>query len=68
MPAQIGLFPPVVAVRILPDCGSSAFCGGPFSASTPQSGLGPDPTLPIQYRRGITRTGELDGAKEADGG
>jgi hypothetical protein len=26
------------------------------------------PYLPIQYRRGITRTGELDGAKEADGG
>jgi hypothetical protein len=67
MPAQIGLFPPVVAVRGLPDRGSSAICGGPFSIITLRTGLRPAHNA-IQYRRGITRTGELDGAKEADGG
>ncbi len=68
MPAQIGLFPRVGMVRVLPDRGAHAFCEGAFSAVTPQSGRRPDPPPPIQYRRGITRTGELDGAKEADGG
>jgi hypothetical protein len=68
MPAQIGLFPRVGAVRVLPDRGSYAFCGGEFSAVTPQSERRPEPPPPIPYRRDITRTGELDGAKEADGG
>lgn len=68
MPAQIGLFSPVGAVRVLPDRGSYAFCGGEFSALTPQSERRADPPPPIPYRRGITRTGERDGAKEANGG
>jgi hypothetical protein len=68
MPAQSGQFSRVAAVRVPSDRGSYACCGGAFFAVTPQSGLWPDPTPPIQYRRGITRTGELDGAKEADGG
>jgi hypothetical protein len=68
MSAQSGQFSRLGAVRVPPDRGSQAFCGGAFSAVTPQSGRRPDLPPPIQYRRGITRTGELDGAKEADGG
>jgi hypothetical protein len=68
MPAQIDQFSRVAVVRVSSDRGSQAFYGGKFSAVTPQSGRRPDPPPPIQYRRGITRTGELDGATEADGG
>ena len=67
MTAQIGWFSRVALIRVLPDRGSCAVCGGPFSAITPKSGLRPVHTA-IQYRRGTTRTGELDGAKEANGG
>jgi hypothetical protein len=67
MPAQSGQFLPIASARVLPDRGSSAICGGPFSIITLRTGLRPA-HRPIQYRRGITRTGELDGAKEADGG
>ena len=67
MPAQIGRFSRVALIRVLPDRGSCAVCGGPFSAITTKSGLRPAHTA-IQYRRGTSRTGELDGAKEANGG
>lgn len=67
MAAQIGWFSKVALIRVLPDRGSCAVCSGRLCAITLQSGLGPEQT-PIQYRRGTTRTGELDGAKEADGG
>jgi hypothetical protein len=68
MPAQIGRFSRVASVRVLPDRGSCAVCGGPFSAiTTPKAGAKPDYTA-IQYRRGTSRTGELDGTKEADCG
>jgi hypothetical protein len=67
MAAQIGRFSKVALIRVLPDRGSCAVCSGRLCAITLQSGLRPDQT-PIQYRRGTTRTGELDGAKEANGG
>jgi hypothetical protein len=38
-----------------------------FRHHPPNAGFGPL-TSPIQYRRATTRTGELDGAKEANGG
>ena len=38
-----------------------------FAFFHPNAGMPPAHTA-IQYRRGTTRTGELDGAKEADGG
>jgi hypothetical protein len=67
MSAQIGRFSGIATVRVLPDRRSWALCVGPFSFITPKTGLQPAHTA-IQYRRGTTRTGELDGAKEADGG
>jgi hypothetical protein len=67
MTVQIGRFSRVTSVRVLPDRGSCAVYGGPFSATTPPKRLRPAHTA-IQYRRGTSRTGELDGAKEADGG
>jgi hypothetical protein len=67
MPAQIGRFSRIASARVLPDRRACAACGGPFSAITPKSGLQPD-HIAIQYRRGTSRTGELDGAKEADCG
>lgn len=68
MPAQIDQFSRVAAVRVPSDRGAQAFCGGEFYPLTPQTGLQPGPAPSIQYRRGFTRTGELDGAKEANGG
>ena len=67
MPIQNGRFSSVAAVRVVPDRRSWAVCGGPFFATAAKAGLRPAYTA-IQYRRGTTRTGELDGAKEADGG
>jgi hypothetical protein len=67
MTARIGRFSRVASVRGLPDRRSWALCVGPFSVIPPKSGLRPAHTA-IQYRRGTSRTGELDGAKEADGG
>ena len=67
MPAQIGQFCGVVWVGVIPDRGSCAHGGGRFPAAHRKNGLRPDHTA-IQYRRGTPRTGELDGAKEADGG
>jgi hypothetical protein len=67
MPVQAIRFSRVAWPRVLPDRGACAFCGGPFSALTANSGLRPDYTA-TQYRRGTSRTGELDGAQEADGG
>ena len=67
MSAQIGRFSSVASIRVVPDRRSWAVCGGALSATTPKTGLRPAHPA-IQYRRGTTRTGELDGAKEADGG
>ena len=67
MPAQIVRFSGVALIRVLSDRGSCAACGGRFFVTPSQSGLRPAHTA-IQYRRVTTRTGELDGAKEADGG
>ena len=67
MPAQIGQFSSVASVRVLPDRRSWAVCGGPLSAISRKAGLRPAHPA-IQYRRGTTRTGELDGAKGIDGG
>jgi hypothetical protein len=70
MAAQNGRFSRVALIRVLPDRGgSSAVCegllsgittpkSGPWSPLTPQSS-----TVVAQHERG-----ELDGAKEADGG
>jgi len=42
MTAQIGRFSRVALIRVLPDRGSCAGCGGPFSALTPpKPGFGP---------------------------
>ena len=68
MQGQIDRFSRVASVRGLPDRRSWPVCGGPFSATTPRTGLSGRSPRAIQYRRGTTRTGELDGAKEADGG
>ncbi len=68
MPARIGRFFRVASVRVLPDRGSCAVCGGPFSAITPKK------RAPARSHRNpvpswhITNGRELDGAKEADGG
>jgi hypothetical protein len=68
MSVQIGRFSSVASVRVLlPDRRSWAVCGGPLSAISREAGLRPAHTA-IQYRRGTTRTGELDGAKGIDGG
>jgi hypothetical protein len=67
MTAQIGRFSRVALIRVLPDRGSRVVCGGPFSAITPKPGPRPVHRA-IQYRRGTTRTGELNGGKEANGG
>ncbi len=67
MAATLSRFSKVAWPRVLPDHGSCTFCGGPFSAVTLKSGLRLERSA-IQYRRGTSRTGELDGAQEANGG
>jgi hypothetical protein len=67
MTAQIDRFSTVASVWVLPDRRPWAVCGAPLSATTPKAGLRPAHTA-IQYRRGTSRTGELDGAKDTDGG
>jgi hypothetical protein len=68
MPAQIGRFfedsfgPESPRSSLLGLLGRSVFRHHPQKA-----GLRPAHTA-IQYRRGTTCTGELDGAKETDGG
>ena len=37
MTAQIGRFSRVALIRVLPDRGSCAVCGGPFSVITPKN-------------------------------
>ena len=67
MPAQISRFFRIASVRVLPDRGSCAICGGPFSAITPKAGFGlliPQSSTVVT----TTRTGELDGAKDVDCG
>jgi len=67
MSAQIGQFSGVALIRVLHDRGGCAVWGGPLSVITLKSGLR-SVRPAIQYRRGTSLTGELDGAKEADGG
>jgi hypothetical protein len=67
MTALIGRFSGVAWIGVLPDRGSCAVCGGQFSAIKLKYRL--PPAAPLnRYRRGTTRTGELDGAKEINGG
>jgi hypothetical protein len=68
MPAQIGRFSGVALIRVLADRGSCAICEGLLSGVHSRKRTSGRPHIAIQYRRGTTRTGELDGAKEADGG
>jgi hypothetical protein len=68
MPAQIGRFSRVALIRVLADRGSWAVCDGLLSGISSQKRTLVRPYIAIQYRRGTTRTGDLDGAKEADGG
>jgi hypothetical protein len=67
MLVQIGQFSKVTSVRVLPDRGSWAVCDGLLSVVTSQKRTSArshrNPV--IQYRRGTTRTGELDGTKNA---
>ena len=68
MSAQKGQFLGVASVRILPDRGPCAFCGGRFSAIThSKAGFGPitaqSSTVAAHHERG-----ELDGAEEVNGG
>jgi hypothetical protein len=68
MTAQIGRFSRVALIRVLPDRGSCAICGGRFSGLIPQnlaSARSPRNPVPSCH---YTRTGELNGGKEADGG
>lgn len=68
MPAQISQFSRVASAKVRPDRGSWAFCGAPFSAITSKSRasarLARNP-VPSWH---ITNRGELDGAKDTDGG
>ena len=70
MAAQIGRFSKVALIRVRADRGSWAVCDGLLSGIAPQkrTSVPRSDHTAIQYRRGTTRTGELDGAKEADGG
>ena len=67
MTEQFGRFSRVALIRVLADRGSWAVCDGLLFGITPQKRTSVR-SYAIQYRRGTTRTGELDGAKEADGG
>jgi hypothetical protein len=65
MPAQLGRLSREPRIRVLPD---RAVCASvEFPPSPSPSGLR-SAHIAIQYRRGTSRTGELDGAKEANGG
>ena len=68
MTAQIGRFSRVALIGVRADRGSWAVCDGLLSGTTPQKRTSVRSPRNLQYRRGTTRTGELDGAKEADGG
>ena len=68
MPAQIGRFSRVALIRVRANRGSWAVCDGLLSDITSQKRTPRCAHTAIQYRRGTSRTGELDGAKEANGG
>jgi len=68
MRAQIGRFCRVASVRVLPDRRSCAFCGGRLSVITLQKRASARlHRNPVPSWR-TTPTGELDDAKEVDGG
>ena len=66
MPAQIGQFSKVALIRVRADRGSWAVCDGCFPASLPKADLGPITRNPVPSWH--CTHGELDGAKEANGG
>jgi hypothetical protein len=68
MSAQIDRFSRVASVRVFADRGAWAVCDSLLSGISSQKRTPRSAHIAIQYRRGTTRTGELDGAKEADGG
>ena len=69
MRAQIGRFSRVALIRVLPDRELWAVCEGLlFGISSQKRTSARAHTAAIQYRRATTRTGDLDGAKEVDGG
>ena len=63
MTAQIGRFSRVALIRVLPDRGSCAVCGGPFSVLTPKiwasarSPLNPVPSWHYTHGRAGWREG-----------
>ncbi len=68
MSARIDRFSGMTAVRVRPDRRSNAVCDGSFLASTPKSFASVRlPRNPVPSRH-ITNRGELDGAKDTDGG
>ncbi len=68
MSARIDRFSRRTAVRMRPDRRSSAVCGGSFLGMTPKSRASARlPRNPVPSRH-ITNRGELDGAKDTDGG
>jgi hypothetical protein len=68
MSARIDRFWKMSAVGVRPDRRSSAVCGGSFLAIAPKSQASARvPRNPVPSRH-ITNRGELDGAKDTDGG
>ena len=67
MSARIGRFSRTAAVGVRPDRRSAPSAAVRFPPAPPKAALRPD-YPPIPYRRGTSRTGELDGAKDTDGG
>jgi hypothetical protein len=68
MSAKIDRFSRMTAVGVRPDRRSNADCGGPFLAITPESHASARlPRNPVPSWH-ITNWGELDGAKDTDGG
>ena len=68
MSASTDRFLSMAAVGVRPDRRSHAVCGGPFLALTPESRASARlPCNPVPSWH-ITNRGELDGAKDTDGG
>jgi hypothetical protein len=68
MSARIDQFSTMPVVGVRPDPRASAVCGGSFLAITPKSRVSARlPRNPVPSRH-ITNRGELDGAKDTDGG
>ena len=68
MSARIDRFSRMTEVGVRPDRRSSGVCGGSFLASTPKTGASTRLSRNPVPSRHITNRGELDGAKDTDGG